>query len=115
VQVSQGISQNATSTVVSLVDDMLNTKRMTIEDLIEATEVCCVTLYGLKLDLLNAPFYLFLLFQQCQGIVLATICGIESEYSWYYQACTKCAGRVRTIASRLYCGKCNTGRNAVPR
>jgi hypothetical protein len=30
VQVSQCISQNTTSTVVSLVDDMLQTKRMTI-------------------------------------------------------------------------------------
>lgn len=48
VQVSQSISQNTTSTVVSLVDDMLQTKRMTIEDLIEATEVYYVTLYELK-------------------------------------------------------------------
>jgi len=39
VQVSQCVSQNTNSTVVSLVDDMLQTKRMTIEDLIEATEV----------------------------------------------------------------------------
>lgn len=90
VQVSQCVSQNTASTVVSLVDDMLQTKRMTIEDLIEASE-------------------------QCQGIILATICGIESEYNWYYQACTKCAGRVRTVAGRQYCGKCNTRRNAVPR
>lgn len=30
MQVSQCISQNTTSTVVSLVDDMLQTKRMTI-------------------------------------------------------------------------------------
>lgn len=46
----------------------------------------------------------FFFIQQCQGIVLATICGIESEYNWYYQACTKCAGRVKTVAGRLYCG-----------
>jgi hypothetical protein len=68
VQVSQCISQNTTSTVVSLVDDMLQTKRMTIEDLIEATEVCYVTLYELKLDLLNAPFYLFYCFSNAKGL-----------------------------------------------
>ncbi|KEH37509.1 transmembrane protein, putative [Medicago truncatula] len=39
VQVTQGISQNTSSSVVSLVDDMLQSRRMTIEDLIEASDV----------------------------------------------------------------------------
>jgi len=39
VQVTQGISQSTSSTVVSLVDDMLQSQRMTIEDLLDASEV----------------------------------------------------------------------------
>lgn len=90
IQVTQGVSQASTALSVPLPDDLLQTPKMSIEDLIEATELC-------------------------DGVVLATICGIESEYSWYYEACTKCAGRVNIIAGRMYCPKCKQGRNAVPR
>lgn len=90
VQVTQGVSQPTSSNVVSLADDLLQSRVMTIEDLIEASDQGC-------------------------RVVHATIIGIESEYSWYYQACTKCAGRVKSVAGRLFYPKCNTGRNAVPR
>lgn len=89
VELTQGVSQVTGSIVVPLADDMLKSKKMTIEDLIESTD-------------------------QCIGIVLATICGIESECSWYYQVCTKCAGRIKLIAGRFFCPRCNQSRNAVP-
>lgn len=43
VQLNQGVSQMSGHTTVSLCEDLLNTKRMTIENLIESTEVtsCC--------------------------------------------------------------------------
>jgi len=59
--------------------------------------------------------YFFIIWQKCHGIVLTTVCNIEKEFSWYYQACTKCAGRVKTIVGQLFCPKCNTGRNVMPR
>ena len=65
---SQCVSQNTTSTVVSLVDDMLQTKRMTIEDLIEATEVCNVKPYELKYYEFNTPTYLFFLYSNAKGL-----------------------------------------------
>lgn len=48
-------------------------------------------------------------------IVLATICGIESEYGWYYDSCTKCAARVKIVAGTMYYLRCKQGRNVVPR
>lgn len=48
-------------------------------------------------------------------IILASICGIEPEYGWYYDACTKCAGRIKIISGRMFCPKCNQSRNVVPR
>ncbi|KEH29259.1 replication factor-A carboxy-terminal domain protein [Medicago truncatula] len=78
------------SLIVPLADDMMNTKNMTIEDLIEST------------DLGNV-------------IVFASICGIEPEYGWYYDACTKCAGRITIVAGRMFCPRCKQSRNAVPR
>jgi hypothetical protein len=48
-------------------------------------------------------------------IVLASIIGIEAEYSWYYDACTKCAGRIKIIAGKMFCSRCKQSRNAVPR
>lgn len=39
VQVTQGISQSSASSIVPLVDDMLQSHRMTIEDLLDAFEV----------------------------------------------------------------------------
>jgi len=53
--------------------------------------------------------------QQCNVIVLAKICGIESEYGWYYDSCTKCAARVKIVAGKMYCSRCKQGRNVVPR
>lgn len=50
----------------------------------------------------------------CIGVVLATICGIEYEYNWFYQACTKCAGRIKVIVGRMFCGRCNQSRNVFP-
>jgi len=49
------------------------------------------------------------------GTVLATICGLETEYNWYYQACNKCAGRIKLIAGRMFCERCKQSRNAIPR
>jgi len=49
------------------------------------------------------------------GVVVATICDIEAEYGWYYEACTKCAGRVTVVAGRMFCGRCKQTRNAIPR
>jgi len=37
--VTQGVSQSTSSSVMSLVDDMLQSQRMTIEDLLDATDV----------------------------------------------------------------------------
>jgi len=39
VQVTQGISQSTSSNIMSLVDDMLQSQRMTIEDLMDASDV----------------------------------------------------------------------------
>lgn len=40
IQMTQGVSNISGHNFVSLIDDLLNTKRMSIEDLIEANEVC---------------------------------------------------------------------------
>jgi len=40
VSVTQGVSQTSGTILVSLEDDMMQTKRMTIEDLIESSDVC---------------------------------------------------------------------------
>lgn len=87
---SQGLSQVTETLSVPLSDDMLKTQKMTIQDLIESSD-------------------------QCHGVVLATICGIEGEFGWYYEACTKCAARVKIIAGSMFCPRCNQGRNVVPR
>jgi hypothetical protein len=39
IQLSQGVSQSTGVVAVPLADDMMQTQRMTIENLIEATEV----------------------------------------------------------------------------
>ncbi|KEH33752.1 DUF223 domain protein [Medicago truncatula] len=89
VEVTQGVSQITGSMIVPLAEDMLQSRMMTIEDLIESS-------------------------YQCVVIVLASIIDIEAEYSWYYDACTKCAGRIKIIAGRMFCPRCNQSRNAVP-
>lgn len=90
VVLTQGVIQVSASTVVPLPEDMLQTKQMSIEDLIESSD-------------------------KCHGIVLASICGIEHEYNWYYKACAKCAARIKVISGRMFCGRCNQCKNAVPR
>lgn len=55
IAVSQGVSQFTWTMTVPLADDMLQSRMMTIEDLIESTD-------------------------SCMGVVLATVCDIEAEY-----------------------------------
>ncbi|GAU47160.1 hypothetical protein TSUD_287430 [Trifolium subterraneum] len=90
VQLSQGVSLTAGSQPLPLADDMLTTKMMTIEDLIESSE-------------------------ECYAVVLARICEIESNRNWYYEACTKCKTSISVIAGKLYYEKCAKTRTAVPR
>lgn len=90
VTVTQGLSQASETLMVPLADDQLQSRMMTIEELIESSE-------------------------QCNVIVFASICGIEPEYNWYYDACTKCAARIKIIAGRMFCARCNQSRNVVPR
>ncbi|XP_024633955.1 uncharacterized protein [Medicago truncatula] len=90
VEVSQGVSQVSGLQIVPMSDDMLQLHMMMIEDIIESTD-------------------------SCVAVVVATICDIEAEHWWYYEACTKCAGRVTIVAGRMFCGRCNQSRNAVQR
>lgn len=48
-------------------------------------------------------------------IVFASIRGIEPDYNWYYDACIKCAARIKIIAGRMFFARCNQSRNVVPR
>lgn len=90
MEVSQGVSQVSGLQIVPMSDDMLQLHMMMIEDIIESTD-------------------------SCVAVVVATICDIEAEHWWYYEACTKCAGRVTIVAGRMFCGRCNQSRNAVQR
>ncbi|KAK2454686.1 replication protein A 70 kDa DNA-binding subunit [Trifolium repens] len=90
VELTQVLSQVSGPAVLSVADDLMQTRRMTIEDLIESTE-------------------------KCYGTVLAWACEIDNESGWFYQACTKCASRITFMGGQLYCVKCNMPRTAIPR
>ncbi|KAK2364238.1 hypothetical protein QL285_089135 [Trifolium repens] len=90
VELTQVVSQLTGPPVISIADDLLQTQRMTIEDLIESTEKCC-------------------------GSILAWACEFDTDSSWFYQACTKCASRINFVGGQLYCDKCKMPRTAVPR
>ncbi|PNX66943.1 replication A1-like protein, partial [Trifolium pratense] len=89
VELTQVVSQMSGPPVISVADDLLQTPRMTIEDLIESTEKCC-------------------------GSVLAWACEFDMDAGWFYQACTRCASRINFVAGQLYCDKCKMPRTAVP-
>ncbi|KAK2375007.1 replication protein A 70 kDa DNA-binding subunit [Trifolium repens] len=90
VELTQVLSQVSGPAVLSVADDLMQTRRMTIEDLIESTE-------------------------KCYGTVLAWACEIDNESGWFYQACTKCASRITFMGGQLYCVKCNMPRTAISR
>ncbi|XP_045821940.1 uncharacterized protein LOC123914810 [Trifolium pratense] len=90
VELTQVVSQMSGPTLLSIGDDLLQTPRMTIEDLIESTE-------------------------KCYGSVLAWACEFDMDAGWFYQACTKCASRISFVAGQLYCDKCKMPRTAIPR
>ncbi|KAK2378193.1 replication protein A 70 kDa DNA-binding subunit [Trifolium repens] len=90
VELTQVLSQVSGPPMLSIADDLLQTRRMTIEDLIESTE-------------------------KCYGTVLAWACEIDNESGWCYQACTRCASRITFMGGQLYCVKCNVPRTSVPR
>ncbi|WJX65469.1 hypothetical protein P8452_50127 [Trifolium repens] len=90
VELTQGVSQMTGPTVISIADDLLQTPRMTIEDLIEATE-------------------------KCHGSVLAWTCEFATDAGWFYQACTKCSSRISFLGGQLYCEKCRLPRTAIPK
>ncbi|XP_058784628.1 replication protein A 70 kDa DNA-binding subunit D-like [Vicia villosa] len=90
IEITQGVSQMSGPTIVPLADDLLQTQKMTIENLIESTE-------------------------KCVGTVLARTCELERDLGWYYQACTKCASKVTTRTGVIYCDKCQQPRTAIPR
>ncbi|KAK2436210.1 replication protein A 70 kDa DNA-binding subunit B [Trifolium repens] len=90
VELTQVVRQVSGPVVLSVADDLLQTPRMTIEDLIESTE-------------------------KCVGYVLAVACEIDTDSSWFYQACSRCASRINYIGGQLYCEKCKMPRTAIPR
>ncbi|PNY14280.1 replication factor A protein [Trifolium pratense] len=90
VELTQVVSQMSGPPIISVADDLLQTPRMTIEDLIESTQKCC-------------------------GSVLAWACEFDMDAGWFYQACTRCASRINFVAGQLYCDKCKMPRTAVPR
>ncbi|WJX89020.1 hypothetical protein P8452_71046 [Trifolium repens] len=90
VELTQVVSQVSGPVVLSVADDLLQTPRMTIEDLIESTE-------------------------KCVGSVLAVVCEIDTDSSWFYQACSRCASRINYIGGQLYSEKCKMPRTAIPR
>ncbi|PNY15141.1 replication protein A 70 kDa DNA-binding subunit [Trifolium pratense] len=90
VELTQVVSQMSGPPVISVADDLLQTPRMTIEDLIESTQKCC-------------------------GSVLAWGCEFDMDAGWFYQACTKCSSRISFVSGQLYCDKCKMPRTAVPR
>ncbi|WJX95943.1 hypothetical protein P8452_77206 [Trifolium repens] len=90
VELTQGVSQMTGPTVISTADDLLQTPRMTIEDLIEANE-------------------------KCHGSVLAWTCEFATDAGWFYHACTKCSSRISFMGGQLYCDKCRLPRTAIPK
>lgn len=90
LQLTPVVSQMTAPVVLSLSDDLLQTQRMTIGELIEAT-------------------------QKCVGSVLVRTCELETDLGWYYQACSKCASKVITVAGGMYCDRCKKPKNAIPR
>jgi predicted transglutaminase-like protease len=52
VQVTQGVSQPTSSNVVSLADDLIQSRMLTIEELIEALDVMCPDILCLQLCVL---------------------------------------------------------------
>ncbi|WJX28734.1 hypothetical protein P8452_17416 [Trifolium repens] len=90
VELTQCVSQMTGPTLISTADDLLQTRRMTIKDLIEATE-------------------------KCHGSVLAWTCEFATDAGWFYQACTKCSSRIGFIGGQLYCDKCRLPRTAIPK
>ncbi|KAK2428443.1 replication protein A 70 kDa DNA-binding subunit [Trifolium repens] len=90
VELTQVVSQVSGPVVFSVADDLLQTPRMTIEELIESAEKCVAS-------------------------VLAVACEIDTNLSWFYQACSRCASRINYIGGQLYCEKCKMPRTAIPR
>ncbi|KAK2422436.1 replication protein A 70 kDa DNA-binding subunit B [Trifolium repens] len=90
VELTQVVSQVSGPVVLSVADDLLQTPRMTIEDLIESIE-------------------------KCVGFMLAVACEIDTDLSWFYQAGSRCASRIKYIGGQLYCDKCKMPRTAIPR
>jgi hypothetical protein len=132
VELTQGVSQMTGPTVISIADDLLQTPRMTIEDLIEATEVsidsimflCMLSIsHGHNLNkfllvgILLIFFYVFFQkqTQKCHGSVLAWTCEFATDAGWFYQACTKCSSRISFLGGQLYCEKCRLPRTAIPK
>ncbi|GAU37402.1 hypothetical protein TSUD_361070 [Trifolium subterraneum] len=87
---TQSVSQLTGPTILSLSDDLLQTQRMTIEDLIEASE-------------------------RCFGTVLVRTCDIEAALGWYYQSCSICNTKVAIQNGSFFCVKCGEAQTAVPR
>ncbi|WJX89019.1 hypothetical protein P8452_71046 [Trifolium repens] len=52
---------------------------------------------------------------KCVGSVLAVVCEIDTDSSWFYQACSRCASRINYIGGQLYSEKCKMPRTAIPR
>ncbi|KAK2443692.1 replication protein A 70 kDa DNA-binding subunit [Trifolium repens] len=90
VQLTQVVSQMTGPPIISVADDLLQTQRMTIEDLIESTE-------------------------KCFGAVLAWTCEFDTDLGWFYQACSKCSSRISFVGGQLYCEKCKMPRTALPK
>jgi len=119
VALSQVMSQMSGPNMPTLADDLIQTPRMTIEDLIESTEVFIHSIrvhsYLLCKHILLSSFDRVYVLQKCVGSVLVRTCELETHLGWYYQACTKCASKVTTAAGSLYCDKCKMPRTAIPR
>ncbi|GAU39680.1 hypothetical protein TSUD_320940 [Trifolium subterraneum] len=90
VELTQVVSQMSGPVIMTVADDLLQTPRMTIEDLIESN-------------------------QKCFGSVLAWAYEFDTDAGWFYQACTRCASRITFIVGQLYCDKCKMPRTAIPR
>jgi hypothetical protein len=123
IQLTRSVSQISTNSSASLSDDLLNTNRMTIESMIESTEVAICLMKFLDVFLDSSLLFLFNIFMQkatkylqiCQGSVIATICEIETGVDWYFRSCTQCASLATVDNGVLRCRKCKTCKGAVPR
>jgi hypothetical protein len=115
VELTQVVSQMSGPMVLSVADDLLQTPRMTIEDLIDSTKVGLYFKVVCIIGHSDINICFILLFQKCYGAVLAWTCEFDTDAGWFYQACTKCASRIDFMGGQLYCGKCKMPRTAVPK